>query len=262
MPTETPRFAPLKWGLLGFQAVGFILSALLIALTFASPKQVQHRLQVFAIAKVEEAATIAWQEAQAGLATADRAAKLGTLAERLGVQADQAEMKREEIVPALLGYALSDRCAGDCGLALAAGLTVNSALITRVAKMRVGQATLEQFIVERYDETLRGLITDLRRFGLVNAIALGLMMGLVLLHNYLNWRFVAFSVAVTAYATWATYGYVFGQNWALTILFQDWAGPGYQAGMIFASALFFDWLFLRGKITELVVNAIATALPG
>lgn len=262
MPIEPTVTAPLRWGLVCLQAIGLTLSALLVVLTFVSAEQVQHRLQAFAIAKVETAATQALENVQPAGAQADRAEKLSALAERLGVQARQTELTREEIVPALLDYALSERCAGECGLALAAGVTVNATLITKVAKLRVGQATLQDFILERYDETLRGLVGDLRRFGLVNLVALGLMMGLVLLRNYLNWRFLAFSVAVSAYAIWAAYGYLFGQNWALTLLFQDWAAPGYQAGMCFASALFFDWLFLRGKITELVVNAIATALPG
>ncbi|MFC6760039.1 hypothetical protein ACFQFQ_11915 [Sulfitobacter porphyrae] len=48
----------------------------------------------------------------------------------------------------------------------------------------------------------------------------------------------------------------------LAILFQDWASPGYQAAMIFFALLFFDWLFLRGNVTQAISNFIASALSG
>ena len=126
----------------------------------------------------------------------------------------------------------------------------------------MGRATLQDYVVERYQSTVDGLITDLRRFGLVNVVALSLMVGLALFRKPLNWRFTAFSVALTGYIAWAAYGYLFGQNWALAILMNDWAAPAYQTTLIFASCLFFDCLFLAGAITTTVVNAVASILPG
>lgn len=169
--------------------------------------------------------------------------------------------RRKEIVPALLAEALSDRCKENCGFWVAAAAVTNSAMIQQAAKLRVGQATLQEFVLERYRSTVKGLIADLRRFGLVNVTALALMMGLVVFRKHMNWRFIAFSIAVTANTAWAAYGYVFNQNWALTILTQDWAAPGYQAAMIFMCCLFADWLFLNGAITETVVTAFVSMLP-
>lgn len=108
---------------------------------------------------------------------------------------------------------------------------------------------------------MRGLINDLHRFGMVNAIALALMLAMVLLRRRINWRFVAHSVGVTAYTAWAAYGYVFGQNWALAILLQDWAAPAYQFMMILVSLVLADWLFLRGFFTQMVGNALTSLLP-
>ena len=247
---------------MALQLTGVILSALLVWITFATPADVEQRLQGFAIAKVERAADQAFAEAEGVLATGGRAERLGALAERFGLQADDALAQRDQIVPALLAYALSDRCGENCGFAALAGLAANSVLIERAAQLQVGQGTLQDFIVGRYETSITGLIRDLRRFGMVNAVALSLMLGLVLLRDMLNWRFVAFSVAVTAYVGWAAYGYLFNQNWALSILLQDWAAPGYQIAMILVSCLFADWLFLRGWITQLIGNAISVALPG
>ncbi|MEO1179234.1 MAG: hypothetical protein AAFV87_19425, partial [Pseudomonadota bacterium] len=123
-----------------------------------------------------------------------------------------------------------------------------------------GQSTLGDFIVERYDSSVQGLLIDLRRFGFVNMVVLILMLGLVAFRSYSNWRFTAFSVSLTAYTVWAAYGYVYNQNWALTILLQDWASPGYQIAMIFFAFLFFDWLFLQGTVTQTISNLISSAL--
>jgi len=119
-------------------------------------------------------------------------------------------------------------------------------MVERATQFRVGQSTLGDFVVERYEASVQGLLIDLRRFGFVNVVVLSLMLGLVAFRNHLNWRFTALSVALTGYTAWAAYGYVYKQNWALAILLQDWAAPGYQVAMIFFALLFFDWLFLRG----------------
>lgn len=247
-----------KYGLALVQLAGIVLSGLLVAITFTNAQAVEDRLQGFAIAKVEEAANIAWTEAEGALANSDRAGRLGALAERFGFEAEATDARREEIVPALLAFALSDRCGDNCGLAALTGLAANTVLVQQAAQLRVGETTVQDFIVERYETSVRGLILDLRRFGMVNVVALSLMLGLVLFRDMLNWRFAALSAAVTGYTAWAAYGYVFNQNWALSILFQDWAAPGYQLGMIVMSCLFFDWLFLRGKVTEFIGNALSS----
>ena len=251
-----------KIGLIVVQLTGLILSALLLFVTFANPNQVEERLQTFAIAEVENAAEIAWSATSRELAEGNRAERLGALAAQFGLQADAVDIKRQQIVPGLLAQAQSENCIEKCDYWAMAAVVANSEMVARVGQLRIGQATLQEFIRDRYDTSVQGLLTDLRRFALVNVIALSLMLGLVVLRNNLNWRFMAFSGAVTGYTVWATYGYVFGQDWALTILFQDWAAPGYQAAMLFASFLFFDWLFLRRVVTEFSLNVVGSMLSG
>jgi len=249
-----------KTGLLAVQFAGIAASALLILITFVNPDEVETRLQGFAVAKVEEAANTAWDTAAQAAEDSGRAERLGALAERFGLEAALTEERRAQIVPALMAFALSDRCGANCGLAAAGAAVVDTALVERAARFRIGERTVQDFIVERYETTVSGLIADLRQFGLVNLVALSLMAALVLFRNYLNWRFTALSVAVTGYTIWAAQNYVFGQNWALTILFQDWAGPAYQVSMIAVCMVLADWLFLNGFFTKLVGNAISTML--
>lgn len=251
-----------RLALAGGQLAGLVLSALLVIVTYTNPQQVEERLQDFAVAKVEAAAHEAWEKVKARFAEGGRAERLGALAERFARDADGIDDKRRQIVPALLAPALSGRCRENCDFWTVAARVADSAMVQRIARLRVGRATLQDYVVERYQSTVRGLMTDLRRFGLVNVVTLSLMIGLVLFRPRLDWRFTAFSVVVTGYIAWAAYGYVFDQNWALTILMHDWAAPAYQTTLIFASCLFFDWLFLAGAVSTTVVNAIVSILPG
>ncbi len=248
--------------LAGVQLAGLILSAFLVIVTYTNPQQVEERLQDFAVAKVEAAAHDAWEKVKAPFTEGGRAERFGALAERFGRDEARVDEQRRQIVPALLAPVMSGRCKENCDFWTVAAVVANSALVQRIGQLQMGRATLRDYVVERYQSTVDGLITDLRRFGLVNVVALSLMVGLALFRKPLNWRFTAFSVALTGYIAWAAYGYVFGQNWALAILMNDWAAPAYQGTLIFVSCLFFDWLFLAGAVTTTAVNAVASILPG
>lgn len=234
--------------LIGIQLVGLVISALLFVVTFSNPDQVEERLRQFAIAEVERAANEAWSDRTSEQGEGSRSERLMALSDRLGLDAENLDTRRKEVVPAILALAKSETCQENCEFWVVASEVTNIAMVERVAQIRLGQSTLGDFVVERYETSVQGLLTDLRRFGFVNVVVLSLMLGLVAFRNHLNWRFTAFSVALTAYTAWAAYGYVYNQNWALAILLQDWASPGYQAAMIFFAILFFDWLFLRGKV--------------
>ncbi len=248
--------------LIGIQLLGLVISVLLVAVTFSNPDQVEERLRQFAIEEVERAAQEVWSDRTVEQGEDSTSEKLMALSDRLGMNAQVLDAQRNEVVPAILALAKSETCKENCEFWVLASQLTNLAMVERAAQIRVGQSTLGDFLVERYETSVQGLLTDLRRFGLVNVVVLSLMLGLVVFRNHLNWRFTAFSVALTGYTAWAAYGYVYNQNWALAILFQDWASSGYQAAMIFFALLFFDWLFLRGNVTQAISNFIASALSG
>ncbi len=134
--------------------------------------------------------------------------------------------------------------------------SISRTLIEKLSSLRVGENKVQDYIVERYESSVEGLITDLRRFGLVNMIALSLMMALVFFRSPLNWKISAFSTVLTGYIAWAAYGYVYQQDWVSAFLFKDWAAPLYQVSMIFVSIILADWLFLKGRITQFIIDAI------
>ncbi len=247
--------------LIGVQLAGLVISALLVGVTFANPNQVKERLAQFAIAEVERAVDQLSPAGSAKQGEGTRSDRLLAFSHRLGIEAEALDARRQEVVPAMLALAKSETCQENCAFWIHASEITNIVMIERAAKIRVGQSTLGDFVLARYETSVQGLLTDLRRFGVVNVVVLSLMLGLVVFRNHLNWRFTAFSVALTGYAAWAAYGYVYNQNWALAILFQDWASPAYQGAMIFFALLFFDWLFLRAYVTQAITTVISSILP-
>lgn len=243
--------------LLMVQLLGFAFSAALILITFQNRDELQAAVQSFAIDKVETATTEFLKDHADTLPTN----RLAALADRLGADAAALRQQQKRMVDALLQYSLSDRCVSDCGTAAFAALATDITLTERVAQTRVGETTVRDFIVGSYDKTVNGLIADLRRFGIVNAVAFVLMIGLVLFRGMRDWRFATFSIALTVYAGWAIHGYLFRQDWVRTVLFNDWAAPGYQLAMVVVSLVLADWLFLRGFVTGFIGNAISTVLP-
>ena len=250
-----------KAALITVQLIGLMLSAFLVTTTFTNPKQVEERLQNFAIAKVERAVDTAWTATGKRVVEGGRAERFGSLSRQIGMNAETIDVKRQKIVPALLANSVSDGCKETCEFWGAAAAIADSAMIERVRQLKVGQGTLQDFALERYETSVVSLIADLRQFGLVNIVVLSLMVALLLLRGPQKWQLVAFSVAITGYTAWAAYGYVVDQNWALSIILQDWAAPGYQAGMIIAACILADWLFLRCRISRLVSGAIGGILP-
>ncbi len=252
------RFA--AWALLAVQSTGLVLSLGMLWFSLISPDVIEAKVQQFAMQRVEAQASVVLKDAlQTDMATKG-AVVLSALSRRFGVEAETLTQSKEQIVPALVAFALSDRCAPHCVIPAALAPIVESTYIQQISERRIGQQTIAEMIEGRYESTITGLLADFTRFSSVNALAFALMIGLLVFRHVLNWRFVAFSVGLTGYVGHAAYGYAFSQDWGRAILFQDWAAPAYQAAMIVACFFLADWLFLRGFITRLIGNAIATAL--
>ena len=250
-----------RYGLCTFQLIGVVLSALLLVFTFTHQDQLEQQIQIFAVTKVDETTEKIVKDVSGKLERVDQTGRFGELSQRLGNTAELAEQRRRQIVPAILSMELSDDCHANCEYWEKASEFADSLFLARIAQLKVGQDTLQDFIRKRYDETIRGMLLDLRIFSAVNVVALSLVIGFVLLREHLNWRFYAFSAALTGYIAWASYGYVFQQDWGHTILFHDWAAPGYQITMILVSLALVDLLFLRGVISNAILSAVSCILP-
>ena len=242
---------------MAIQVAGVLLSGFLVMVTYLNPGQVEDRYQQFAFTEVERAADANWDDIRDDGPLEKFRALAGSLADK----AARIEDKRQELVHTILANALSERCADECSPWVTETRKTDSVMIGKISGLRLGQTSLQDFIVGRYDRAVSGLTADLRRFGLVNLVVLSLALALIVTRRTPTTRLAIFSVAVTAYTAWAAYDYLFQQDWEKTILLRDWAASSYQFWMICVACVLADWVFLKGRITEFVGNAIASAFP-
>lgn len=244
---------------MAIQLAGVLLSAFLVLVTYLDPGQVEDRYQQLAFTKAGHATEANWSEIKQTGPTSQTGAigKLMAFAGSLADKAEKIEEKHERFVQGVLANALSERCGNDCNPWVKSTRMTDSVMVKAVSGLRLGETSLQDFIVGRYDRAVSGMTSDLRRFGLVNFMVLSLALVLIATRRSLSTRIALFSVAVTGYTAWAAYDYLFQQDWARTVLLQDWAATGYQFWMIFVACLFFDWIFLRGWITDSIVSSIS-----
>lgn len=237
------------------QLAGVLLSGFLVLVTYTAPGQVEDRYQQIAFATVERAAEQKLEAAEEKPGVADRLRAFGR---SIADGAADLNAQRERYARAILANALSERCGDGCSAWVREARMADNVLVERAAALRLGETTLEDFIVGRYDRAVGGMIADLRRFGLVNVVVLSLALALLASRPTMDTRVAVFSVAVTAYTAWATYDYLFQQDWKRAVMLRDWAATGYQATMIVVAFILFDWVVLKGRITNAILDMLGS----
>lgn len=247
-----------RWLTFVLAVFGVAASLALLFVVTMQPQLVEQRLQSFAIAEVEERAKLTLDQAQVAAAESENGL-LQSLARRFADDAEILAERRDEIISALVRGVAQDRCGDDCSAVMAGSALVSMVLQERVAQLRIGERTLGEFVADRYAATVDGLLGDLRSFAAANLIAFLTLIFLSIFRGRLGARILPMTLLLTGYVLYAAYWYVFGQDWASVILFNDWAAGAYVTTMIIVYILLIDFTFLRGKITDFVFSAIGSA---
>lgn len=231
--------------LISCQVLGLLVSSAFLLSTLLFPSWIESQLQSFVLDRIKASAEIILQP----------------IAASIGQDIIAAEVDRSELADAVAKATVADKCGSNCARVSLWGDLFDALSLNRVLGFQLGQTTVKDLLDQSYDRALAGLKGDLQRFCAVNALAFMLLLGLGLRHKTSNAPALALSFLLTLYTCWAAYDYVFGQNWVLTIVFQDWAAPAYQSGMALVALFLADLLFLRGRVTNLAMSAISSILP-
>ncbi len=224
----------------------------------SQPQLIEAKLQSFAIKQVETRAISALDQAQIPAKQSENGL-LQSLASRF---ADDAELlvQRDVIIRSMVTAIARDRC--DCG----ANRLANDAAMAsvgirdRVAALRIGQQTVGDFVADRYEATINGLRADLTRFGIANLVAFMTLIFLSVFKGRFAARILPMTLLLAAYVLYGMYWYVFTQDWAAAILFNNWAAGGYVVSMVVVYFLLIDFTFFNGAITDAIVQAIISLL--
>lgn len=238
-------------------AVGAAFSAALLFVVMTQPKLIEEKLQSFAIAEVEDRAI-----ALVGKAQSSESGLLQALGNRLAGDAD----KMEEALRVVIANALADKCLADCGESRLGAALDAVGMASRIGELRIGERTVAEFAVERYDATIAGLIGDLTTFGAANLVAFLTLIFLTIFRGRFGLRILPMTLLLMTYVCAAIYWYVFTQDWASAILFNNWAAGGYVATMCIVYFLLIDFTFFNGAITDAIIstflNFISNVSPG
>lgn len=232
-------------------AVGAAFSAALLFVVMTQPKLIEEKLKSFAISQVEEKAGDLISQAQVS-----DSGLLSGLANRFA----QDELIAQTDLNAMIKTIVQRRCGKDCVQVSGTELLDSFELANRVIDFRIGQKTIAQHLLDRYDATVAGLVADLTTFGTANLIAFLTLIFLTIFRGQFGLRILPMTLLLMAYVSAAIYWYVFTQDWAAAILFNNWAAGGYVATMCIVYFLLIDFTFFYGRITEGIVNAIVTAI--
>jgi len=238
-------------------AVGAAFSAALLFVVITQPQLIEEKLQSFAIAEVQDRAVVLVGQAQAS-----ENGLLQALGNRLAGDADQ----MEEALRVVIAEALDEKCLANCEQNRLSAALDAIGMADRIGDLRIGERTVADFAVARYDASITGLLADLTTFGTANLFAFLTLIFLTIFRGQFGLRILPMTLLLMAYVGAAIYWYVFTQDWASAILFNNWAAGGYVATMCLVYFLLIDFTFFNGAITDgiisTVLNAISNVSPG
>lgn len=237
--------------------IGTILFAAVLIAIQTQRALVEERLQRVVIVEVENQVRLALEPDETGGSAKQM---LGKLAAKYDAEAAIIQKNLADNVPAIVAGLLGGRCKADCETRAKLSSTIASVMTNQAAKLKVGEETLGEFVVDRYDRTTQNLIADVSIFSFTNLVAFASLLLLATFKGRAARHLAPLLVMLIISVGLASYMYLFGQDWLATILFNDFTGWGYAVwiGMIYA--LLFDIVFLRGFVISMIGGALGAAL--
>jgi hypothetical protein len=235
---------------------GVMVFGLVLALSYASPIQVERAGRTFIQAQIE-------RQIEDGLGIGreeGRDGRVGHLAEALAERhAEEIAALRERLATGLnariaAAVARMQDLSCECRQRMLQGLDAATAL--RISKLEHAEPQLRRVIEGRYGEIVADLLRDLRIFAATNLIAFLLLLILsVLKPDRVRQLFVPGVLLGVAALTSGTF-YLLGRNWFFTILYGDYVGWAYALWLLLVFGLFCDVALFRARITTRIVDAM------
>ena len=159
------------------------------------------------------------------------------------------------IVAALCRLECQDRAA------LEAGIT--KSYEEDLAHFKLGLDTLRGMVEGKYEATLAELRQDVVIFLSSNLIVMVLALGVAVFRGAAARQLLPIPIVLTLATALASYWYVFGQNWVLTIIFSDYVGWSYLIFLAIIGLFLADIAFNRARVTSHLLSSLPSAIvPG
>ena len=162
-------------------------------------------------------------------------------------------------IPEMVGGFIAAKCKADCERKAELQAQMKALWQGRLERLQPGYERTRLLVEGQYEAVLEDMRADLRIFLLSNLIATGMALALALFKGRAAHHLLPFSalllLSTVAGASW----YVFGQDWLLTILYQDYAGWSYLVAIGVLSLFLVDIALNKARATTQAINAVGSA---
>ncbi|WP_298019577.1 hypothetical protein [uncultured Parasphingopyxis sp.] len=238
------------------------LSAFLALFIYVSafPNQFDRTVRTMALAEVERRVDDRLNEVADSRATDLLVGVAGAISPELGDKADEYRSMLAMESGDLIGQLLIAACRLDCENRQDVQSQVEEIFRSQFGRYRIALDRLQTIVVGEYDEVMQEFRADIRTVALANmfAFAFALILALVRTRAAPHLLIVSSLLSVSTIAMFALY--LFGQNWASTIIFGEYWGWTYAGWLAFLCALLADIAFNKARIVTGIGNAAGGAL--
>lgn len=242
--------------------IGAVIFVSLFAYVTFAPNDFDQRTRDFAISKVtdkvdDKIRTIAQSD------TADRVSDFaGRISDRLRDRVDDLLDDLDSGVDVFVADVLAAACKLDCERRAEAAKNVRTFYQSSILKHTMALERVQDLVEGKYDDVMDELRFDLRIFSGASALALIFALLLALFKGRAAAHLLPVSIALTGSTIMMAIWYLFGQDWVMTILFNDYWGWAYAVVLGALSFSMIDIAANRARITSHVLNFIGNAIGG
>jgi hypothetical protein len=244
---------------LGLSALGAAVFAALLFYVVLAPADFDQKTRDFALDQVEGRVDRTLSDISRSEA-ADRLSELaGALSDRLEQRIEQMRGALDAGLDAFIADVLAAACELDCERRDEAQQAVRDFFESTIARYGVALDRLQDIIVGEYQEIMDELRSDLTIFAASNLVALAFALVLAVFRGKAAAHLLPVSLALTGATVLAILWYALGQDWVMTIVFDDYWGAAYAAVLAVLALLMIDIAANRARVMTVLLNALGGA---
>lgn len=188
---------------------------------------------------------------------------LTRLSERLGRKKVHLENLVASDMPEIVGKLVEEYCS--CGQpsdarAEARGQAIRAALEAHISTLGLSQVAITEFIRGQYDATVAALRLDLLIFLSANTLAFGAVLGATFLRRERRHAVIVPAALMVVSTVISAAIYIIGTDWFYAILFRDYVGLWYVAGLLFVFGFLVDIVINKARLTLKILSNLPAGL--
>ncbi|NNE83922.1 MAG: hypothetical protein HKN28_08110 [Alphaproteobacteria bacterium] len=182
------------------------------------------------------------------------------LSERLEARMEKLRTDLANGIDVFVANILTANCKFDCEKREQARQAVQTFYLERIAQYQITLDRIETAVADQYENVIEELRNDLRIFSGSNFAIFLLAFLLTIFKGRASPHLLPISLSMTVATVVAATWYVFGQNWLMAILFNDFLGWAYLGIIAVITLLLIDIALNKARVTTGIINATANAV--